>query len=324
VTRWRVTIGLLLAPMLVWSACRDEPRPTLYITPARSRITALLEPPTLGIGQVAQLEVTVVTPPEHLPQNYQPPDEVPGFWILASETLAPEIDANRRIHRTRFRIRARETGSFHWPGGSVEVEVPDAESEVLILEPLPLEVTSVFPNYPDRVAPFGLPEPLKREPASGRLFWAGAAVGVSSTMASLGLVWLARRRRRTVDAAPPPIAPADPPWEAALHALQAARLEIDEHPFNACQAIAGTLRRYMAQRYGADVNPRTTEELERAMPPFAATSRWPGFVAILRRLDALRFEPDGGDSASARSRSLEVWLESERFVRETIPHESLR
>ncbi len=90
-----------------------------------------------------------------------------------------------------------------------------------------------------------------------------------------------------MDAAPPPIAPADPPWEAALHALQAARLEIDEHPFNACQTIAGTLRRYMAQRYGADVNPRTTEELERAMPPFAATSRWPGFPEEIKELRAL-------------------------------------
>lgn len=315
------TVGALLIPLSMLAACSDERMPTRYSSPVESRVSAILEPPSMGLGDVARLEVSVVTPPGHRPQPYQPPTEVPGFWILETEALPAQTSLNRRIQRTQFRIRAREVGSFRWPGASVEVEAPDGSVNTLLLEPLPLEVTSVLPSYPDRMAPFGLPPPLVRPSGDRHLFWAGAGVGATGVLAGLGLVWLARRQRRIVD---PPVSFDDPPWVAALEALEVAGLQIEEDPLGACQAIAAALRVYVAARYRADVNPRTTEELECATPPFAATSRWPTFVAILRRLDGLRFTPADAPTAFLRRGAREACSESDRFVRETTPHESLR
>ena len=84
------------------------------------------------------------------------------------------------------------------------------------------------------------------------------------------------------------------------------------------------LRRYMAGRFGADTVARTTEELDTTTPPFAATSRWPALLSILRGLDEFRFRPEGeavgGAAVSAR---LEALLgQADALVEDSIPPEA--
>ncbi len=79
----------------------------------------------------------------------------------------------------------------------------------------------------------------------------------------------------------------------------------------------------MAQRFRADAVGRTTEELALAEPPFAATTRWPIFVDILRGLDAFRFRPAGGaaEFALLADRLSELRGRAEVLVEDSVPPE---
>jgi hypothetical protein len=307
------------------AACGESPAPANVAAPVTPRATAVLEPPQIRIGDRAALEVAVVTPPGYRSLPITPPEEVAGFEILGAEALPVQKEPSRWVHRTRVHLRAREVGRFAWPEGSVQVAAPDGAPSRLPLAPLRLEVVSVLPEVPDRVAPFGARPAPRRGGATVAL--PAAALGSLLTLAAVGLVVLARRRiGMRAPAAVPPAARAEPPWTAARGDLDRSRAALATDPAAAADATATALRRYMARRFGAAAEARTTEELEIAAPPFAATSRWPVFVSLLRELDALRFRPP--PSGAERS-TLAVQVEAlvsraEEFVEESTPPEPLR
>jgi hypothetical protein len=307
------------------AACGESQAPANLAVPVTPRATAVLEPPQIRIGDRAALEVAVVTPPGYRSPPFAPPEEVAGFEILGAEALPVEKEPSRWVHRTRVHLRAREVGGFAWPEGSVQVAAPDGAPSRLPLAPLRLEVVSVLPEMPDRMTPFGArPAP----PRGGvKVALPAAAAGSLLTLAAIGLVALARRRigMRAPAVAPPP-GRTEAPWVAARADLDRSRGALADDPGAAADATAAALRRYMAWRFGAVTEARTTEELEIAAPPFAAISRWPIFVSLLRELDALRFPP----SPSVAERSAlaaqvgSLLSRAEEFVEESTPPEPLR
>ncbi len=310
-----------LAATLV-SACGDTgSRPGFEASP-RIRATAVLEPPRVGIGEVATLEVAVVTPPQHHVTPYRPPGEVSGFWLLGIESLPVREQGARWVHRTRIRLRARKVGRFSWPGAEITVEAPDGSAHTVALAERPLEVLSILPEFPDRLVPFGL-RALADEPET-RSALAPFAAGAVTALACIALIWATRRRlgRASADATESPAGlPTDPPWSAASRKLAEALALGPEDPRRAAGIGAVALREFMQRRFGGDVTPCTTEELAQARPPFAATSRWLPFLAILRRFDELHFRPAGADPAGAER--LRGTLEEARdFVERATPPEA--
>ena len=309
------------AALALGVACGDEPAPPA--APTAPRATLVLEPAEVGIGGVAQVELAVVTPPDHHARPFETPPEVPGFWLLDAEALPVEKHAGRWVHRTRIRIRAREIGRFVWPEGSVAIESPDGELATLPVGTLPLEVSSVRPELPDRLTPFGARSLPKPGAGAGR--WGAGAAGAALTLACVALVALARRGlRRRPRPEPRPLPPSEAPWLRATRELRRAGASIAGDPLAAAHLVAVALRRYMAGRFGADTVARTTEELDTTAPPFAATSRWPAFLSILRGLDEFRFHPEGEtDAGAAVSARVEALLaEAAALVEDTIPPEA--
>jgi hypothetical protein len=303
-------------------ACGDEPTPPAAPTAPRAKL--VLEPAEVGIGGVARVELAIVTPPDHHPRPFETPPEVPGFWLLDAEALPVEKHAGRWLHRTRIRIRAREVGRFVWPEGSVAIESPDGEVATLPVGALPLEVISVKPELPGRLTPFGA-RPLPA-PGADASRWGAAVGGAVLALAGVALVALARRRlrRRLLRPDPRPRPPSETPWLRAARELHGARTAIAGDPLAAAHLLAIALRRYMAGRFGADAMTRTTEELDAIPPPFAATSRWPAFLSILRGLDEFRFRPEGETEADAAlSARVEALLaQTDALVEDTIPPEA--
>jgi hypothetical protein len=317
--------GAALCTLALCAACEKPPAEMAIAAPATARATAILEPPRIRIGDRARLEIAVITPPDARTLPFEPPETLPGFEILGSEVLPVQKQASRWIHRSRVSMRARNVGRFIWPAAAVRVVAADGGETQLPIAPLPLEVVSVLPEYPDRMAPFGARSAPPRGGSPGGL--PAAAAGSLLTLAALGLVALVRRRKRAAaaKAADAPAA-AEPPWTAALAALDRARAGLIADPADAAGATATALCRYMNRRFGADAAAHTTEELAIAPPPFAATSRWPVFVSLLSDLDALRFPAQPATEArSALAARVDTLLRrAEEFVEASTPPEPLR
>ncbi len=302
-------------------AAQPAPQPVAPGAPPSPQASWVLEPPRIRVGDVAALELVVVTPPDHRVRPVAPPADVKGFWLLGSEALPVEREPTRWVHRTRLRIRARELGVFLWPAVQVEIDGPDGAHAVLDVPGHTLEVTSVLPDHAGRSTPFGLRSPgaLGRGGSPLRAALVGAALALSA----VGLVVLVRRerarRRELADAAagagPTPDRAA---FDEAIAALAVAANDADVR--RAADRAARALKRYAALRFGAATFAATTPELRAESPPFAMRSRWPSFVSLLEALDARRFPPDP-EAASAELRARIE--ESVAFVRESAPDERL-
>jgi hypothetical protein len=323
--------GLLAALALAAAACGGaEPQPGAEARPAAPvslRGAVVIEPPRLAIGEVAVVEVAVVTPPEHRVRPLAPPEKLPGLWLLDVETPPTQQEAGRWVHRTRFRVRARELGSFEWPAQEAQVERPGGEPLALALEARPFEVESVARELPGRVDPFGLRGPPQAEPRPGG-FWGPALVGALGTLAALGLVSLGRRLRRAETGAETgglvPGSASDEPgaeWREALAGLDGAERRAAADPRAAADQISVTLRRFVTRRFGLRADALTTEELAVATPPFAMSTRWPQLLAILTRLDVARFRAPG-DAAGAELRA--ALGEARSLLSGYAPREELR
>jgi hypothetical protein len=318
----RITLIGLLIPITtaLGFGCSGESSDVNWLTPAASRATLLFAADSIAIGEIGVVELAVVTAPDHQVRPFRAPDTLDGFWLLDAEPSRIERQSTRWIHRTRIRIRAREVGNFEWPEGSIEVEAPDGSVVPVTFGALPLEVGSVIADPPQRDAPYGARAP-PAPPRAAALALA-AASGALGTLVSLGAIALVRhhtrRRGIAVDASEP--RSFAPPWVEAREALAGARAIAESNPRRAADDAAVALRRYTAKRFGTDTDTRTTEELESAPAPFAAASRWPHLLEILRALDALRFPPSKGEHDPLRSQDVVHWAtEVEKFVTDSIP-----
>jgi hypothetical protein len=305
-------------------ACTPEDRAVpRYAPPSRARASFLLEPTRIAVGDVVELRLAVVTPPEHVARPWRAPVTLPGFQVLDSQQLATEKRPGRWVHDTLLHIRAREVGHFEVLQSAVEVQGPDGGVETLTVEALRLEVVSTLADHPGRSTPYGVRSLPPRRVAAGRV-WAAFAAGAGLALCAVALVWATRRRHRVSTPAVTP-EPTQPSWIFARASLLAARALADEDPLAALDATSKALRRYAVQRFGGDAISRTTEELDGAAAPFTMTTRWPDFVEQLKRLDALRFRsmaPDERAGLTALAR--EAIADAEAFVRSSTPREALR
>ncbi len=280
--------------------------------PVSLRGSLVVEPPRVAVGQVIAADLGVVTPPDHRIVPPEPP-ELAGFWVLDTQLLPVERQADRWLHRVRYRLRARAPGSVPWPDTEVRVEGPDGPAEPVSIRGRMLEVRSVLSEHPQRTAPFGLRAPPAPAAGGGRL-WLGIGVGAGLTLLGLGGVRQLRRRARAPARAPR--APGAAPWARAQTELDACA-SVD-NALAAADGAAAALRRYMAARFGADAVTRTTEELRAARPPWGARSAWPQFLGLLERLDGARFRPP----ARRTGAPAEILADVRAFVRDTTPPEA--
>ena len=90
---WRDATGRLVAGatlfLLLTPGCAEAP--PRRAPPAAPLATLVLEPPRIRLGDVAVLELAVITPPGHAPRPLRPPQELPGLWLLDAEALPPGI-----------------------------------------------------------------------------------------------------------------------------------------------------------------------------------------------------------------------------------------
>lgn len=307
-TRRHALAALALAAAGLGWGCAEPPpgEGTPPTAPLTVRGAVLVEPPRLAIGDVAVVEVAVVTPPEHRVRPIAPPETLPGLWLLDVETPPASHESGRWVHRTHFRVRARETGSFAWPAHQVQIERPDGGTLELLLEAHPIEVESVAREMPGRVEPFGLRGPPERAPHPGG-FWGPALFGALTALAVVGLIHLARRERTGPPLADAGAAPDDNlrsgDWQAAMADLAAAGEDAERSPAAAADRVSAALRGFVTRRFGLRADALTTEELAGTNPPFAMTTRWPPLVALLARLDALRFRSDPEPDAAGELRA---------------------
>jgi hypothetical protein len=288
----------------------------------RASASAAARPTTIGIGQTTVVEITVMTPPDHQVLRILPGEATAALELLDVETPPVERGPGGSRQRHRYRIRARQLGDFTWSAGAVEVAAPDGSTQRLRLEPVQLEVASLLAAYSDRTAPFG----PKIAPAVGHGWRPSRPAATAGAIALIvATAWILRRRarrRRTAVSAP---ARAVAPWTRARTELSLARAALATDTTRAADVASTALRRYMVGRFGAAAGARTTEELATATPPYAATSRWPTFVALLRELDAQRFpRPDRRGRSAAEVRIGALLRRAEQFVEETLPPEPLR
>lgn len=309
-----------LAAALLVLACSGEPATAPPSPPVTAQAAVVIEPPRLRVGDIAAIDVVVVTPPGHRVHPLKPPSSVPGLWLLDANTLPTEISDARQLQRTRIRVRARETGSFEWPALRVGIEDASGARSELVTAARPIEIVSVLPSFPERVEPFSYRLPVAREPGVESL-WGAAAAGSLGTLALLALVAVARRahRRAQVRKLEAARSAEAQPWVEALAALAKARSSTDANWRRAGGLGARTLRRYVARRFGVAVESLTTEEIAAITAPFGTSSRWPAALETLRDFDAERFRAQSDASAAEQVRT--ALDAAQRFVEASIPPE---
>jgi hypothetical protein len=311
-----VRSGTLAAALLALACGASEPPPaaepaaeaaptaTAPSPPdATLRAAIVIEPPRIEIGDVFEVEVAVVTPPDHRVAPAQVPKAMPGILIVEAALPSVAQEPGRWVHRQRFRARARATGPFRWPALELDVEAPDGARERVVAPERPFEVVSLLEEQPDRRSPFSFRSPRLEGGGSGP--WLPALIGSLMTLAALGLLALVRRVRNAEPAAvaaAPLLGAPDEESAALLAALRDAEAEADA--VRGADLASEALRAWAAERFLAPrLRSATTEELAGLAPPFLLTTRWAALRAALAALDAVRFPPrrEGAHAELARA-----------------------
>jgi hypothetical protein len=311
--------AFLLACVVALACAEDAREPGASdAAPVAIAAAVAIEPPRLRLGDVATVEVSVVTPPAHEVGAIRPPAAVEKLWLLDAEALPVETSGAREIRRTRIRVRAREVGATEWPALTVEVEAPDGAKTQVATEPRPLEVVSVLPLDPERTEPFSYRLPTAA--ASSTPPGVAAALGAAGMLALLGIVALARRgvRRARARREAERIVAATQPWVAARAALAEARAMDPAQWREAAAAGARALRHYVAARWGVGaIESAAREELGSLPKPYLRAQRWDEAIACLRDLDGERFR--ARPAAEAAAQIAAALAAADRFVVATSP-----
>jgi hypothetical protein len=301
-------VAAALGALLAGLAAADAREPGPAAIPAQFSATVVIEPPRIEIGDPFQVEIAVVTPPDHAVGPAPVPKATPGLWILDAERPSVERQPGRWVHRQRFRARARATGPFTWPALEVGVEEPGGETRVVQVPERPFVVSSLLDEHPEQRGFFSYRAP-RFEAADERGPFLPALVGALLALAGVALfAWV--RRARLAAAAAQAAAPAEA--DAAAGALEALRrAAADADPLRAADLASAALRGWAAEQTRTPgLRAATAEELAARPPPFLMATRWAAFVAALGELDALRFPPRAPDAvarvgeAIARAREL--------------------
>ncbi len=287
--------------------------------PATPQAITIMEPPRFEIGETAVVDVAISVPPGSRVTALGVPEETPGLWVLDAVGPTVEQQAGRDVHRTRFRVRARATGTFAWPGSSILAFTPEGEEFRLTLAPRPFRVSTVSDEVPGKRTFFSYREPSAlRSGGDGGNALVSGLIGALLAYASVALLVFVRRTRNASAApvdAPTPAAP----WRATQAALAAANEIAEEDPTRAADMASGALRHYIDGRFGTDTTRATTEELRRLAAPFLLTTRWEKLMAVLEGLDQERFPPVQQDRAAQTAALREVIARAQDWVSDAAP-----
>jgi len=297
-TPTRVVAALALG--LAASAARAEApeRPPL---PAQLGATLVIEPPRIEVGDPFEVEIAVVTPPDHAVAPAPVPKAIDGLWILDAERPVVERQPGRWVHRQRFRARARATGELVWPALELGVEGPGGVKTSVRVPARPFVVRSLLDEHPEQRSFFSY-RAARRGTDGARGPWLPALLGALFALGGVALAAWVRHVRAAAAAATAAGAlaaasGADADERAALEALRRAASADD--PVRAADLAAAALRDWAAERSRMpSVRAATSEELARRPVPFLIATRWAGFVALVAELDALRFPPPRDDAAA--------------------------
>jgi hypothetical protein len=290
-----VALGIVL-PGLEAAGARG---PEAAAIPAQLSATVVIEPPRIEIGDPFQVEIAVVTPPDHAVSPAPVPKATPGLWILDAERPSVERQPGRWIHRQRFRARARATGPFTWPALEIGVAAPDGEKRVVQVPERPFVVSSLLDAHPEQRGFFSYRAP-RLEAAGERGPWLPALLGALLALGGVALFSWVRRARLAAAAAAQALAAAPAAVDAAAAAREALRRAAGHaDPVRAADLASVALRDWAAERARTPaLRAATAEELAARPPPFLLATRWPAFVAALHEFDALRFPPRAPDAAA--------------------------
>jgi hypothetical protein len=294
--RVAAALGLALAG-LAGEAARGEP--AAGAIPALVSATVVIEPPRIEIGDPFQVEIAVVTPPDHVVAPAPVPKATPGLWILDAERPSVERQPGRWVHRQRFRARARATGPLVWPALEVGIEGPDGAKQAVQVPERPFRVSSLLDEHPEQRSFFSYRAP-RLDASGGSGPWLPALVGALLALGGVGLFSWVRRARLAAAAAARALAALPAPGDdapATLAALHRAGESGD--PVRAADLACAALRDWAAERSRTPgLRAATAEELAARPPPFLIATRYPAFVAVVREFDALRFPPREPEAAA--------------------------
>ncbi len=285
--------------LCVAAAVHAEPPPS----PAQLRATLVIEPPRIEVGDPFDVELAVVTPPDHAVLPAPVPKAIPGLWILEAERPSVERQPGRWVHRQRFRARARATGALVWPALDVEVQASDGTKHVVRAPERPFEVRSLLAEHPEQPSFFSYRAPEAAASGAGGVLLP-ALVGALFALAGVALFAWVRHARQASAAAAAALAalPETPGADAAALAALGRALAALADPVRAADLASEALRDWAAARARAPgLRAATWEELAARSAPFLLVTRWDRFVALVRELDALRFPPPP-DGAADRAR----------------------
>lgn len=312
-------LGLLAC---LGAACGSEPaavREPVPLAPASPQATVILEPPRIEIGATAILVIAVSVPSGSRVTAVQVPEDPPGVWVLAAEAPRIEKLEGRDVHTTRFRVRARETGSFVWPAHELTVIDPQGEERRLPIPARPFRVVSISKELPDQRTFFSYRVPGSLEPAGDSGALVSGLIGALLAWGSVGLLLFVRRVRRADGAVAASAEPAPAPWHAAQSTLAAAAEIAETDPVRAANMASAALRVYTDRRFGSRTTTATTPQLQSTKAPFVLTTRWAPLLDLLQRLDELRFPPPDFDLETRRARLREVVDDARAFIDELQP-----
>lgn len=316
---WIIAGALVISGLAACSAdapSAEAPAPAA----AAPHAVAILEPPRLEIGGTAVVEVVVSVPTGSRVTALPVPEETPGLWVLEAQGPSVESHPGRDLHRTQFRVRARETGLFAWPGGEILTFRPDGQELRLTLEPRPFRVESVSEELPEQRTFFSYEAPSGRATSRDlRREWIAGLTGACLALAAVALIGFVRRSRAAETQAASVPLPDASPWRAAQAALAAAVEIAESDPVRAADMASAGLRLYVDRRFQASTSTATTEELRGAEIPFLLTTRWEALLDLLARLDALRFPRPAADPSAARDALRSVVEDAQRLVTDAPP-----
>jgi hypothetical protein len=288
--------------------------------------TATLEPAKVAVGDSVTVrfrlfinERDLLTDSVPRPVGKLPP----GVRVLSIEKLARGADRafNGTAVLAFYRPGKQRLPAFGLPW----VQVVTGHRGVVSHDPAELEVTSVLPGGNPSLRDIREPD----TPPSLAPLW--TAIGAAG---AVGIAWLVARRRRRRPAAPaaPEAAPPAPPIPPDPYTLTVARLDaIDAERWPArgeverhYEAVADTLREYLAAAEEIPAPERTTTELLWSLPPRLAEGGLRRRVQdVLGTADLVKFARSRptADDAAAYTRVARDLLE--RWHRAARPAEDL-
>jgi len=281
----------------------------------------------LTVGDRVTVTVTV-THPADLLVTLRPPEPAPALAVIAEappETAAARGAPGRAVTRFGLTLAAFTPGPVTPGGATVRWVREDGRTgalpvdlPVLSVEPtLPPGMTALHPLPPPRAA--GDPPPWWGRPRTLAAVGGGAALLAAGAWAAAAVQGARRRRARRP--APPDRAPEVEALQA-LHALQGvpALLATGAGTANGDGAdgstvatyyaeLGGTVRRYLARRYGAVAAALTTAELSARMGALGV-ERWQARLVsgLLARCDGAVYAGYRPDPASC-AHDLDVAIE---------------